>query len=329
MYHEALALRPNWAEGWFYLAASEYELKHFGEARTAFERATTLAPKNGPGWCFLGLSEYQLADYGRALQHFRNGEALGCEGSPDFSSAVHLHVALLLIQRKQFAPAMQELQAVTKREVNASLTRKAFGLEALGMALLPPEIPRAKQEEVDLAGDATEELYSAHPEAAQASFETLVAKYGNEPGVHYAYSIFLKLRDPDRSMAELRKELQINPSHVFATVELASLELKAGHTDTARQLAKRAVQIEPANPLCLAVLGRTLLKLGQFPSAVHELERAVALAPGDPQMHFYLEQAYYRAGRTGDAQKEKAEFARLKRQQTNATNGLLYTDTVP
>ncbi len=329
MYREALTLQPDWAEGWFYMAASEYELKHFGEARTAFERATSLARKNGPAWGFLGLSEYQLAEYDRALKDLRQGEELGCEGNPDFSSAVHLHIALLLIQRKQFAPAMQELQAVTKRDVDPSLTRKAFGLEALNMALLPTEIPPSKQDEVDLAGNATEALYSGHPEAAQASFESLVAKYGNEPGVHYAYSIFLNFRDPDRSMTELRKELQINPSHVFAAIELASLELKAEHTDTALQLAKRAVQIEPTNPFCHAVLGRTLLKLAQFPSAVHELERAVALAPGHPQMHFYLEQAYYRAGRTGDAEREKAEFTRLRKQQTNATNGLLYTDSVP
>jgi hypothetical protein len=38
----------------------------------------------------------------------------------------------------------------------------------------------------------------------------------------------------------------------------------------------------------------------------------VKLQPDNAQTHFYLEQAYRRVGRKSDAQREKAEFVRLK-----------------
>src|SRR5437764_10518397 len=67
LYRRAVGLRPSWAEGWFYLGASEYELKRYAEARSALTRAADLAPANGAAWAFLGLAESELADVSQAM----------------------------------------------------------------------------------------------------------------------------------------------------------------------------------------------------------------------------------------------------------------------
>ena len=55
LYRQALALRPDWAEGWLYLGASFYQTGRYAEASDAFRKGTRLAPGVGMGWAFLGL----------------------------------------------------------------------------------------------------------------------------------------------------------------------------------------------------------------------------------------------------------------------------------
>jgi Flp pilus assembly protein TadD len=62
-------------------------------------------------------------------------------------------------------------------------------------------------------------------------------------------------------------------------------------------------------------MGHSLLAMGQPEKAVPELEAAVRLQPANSQLHFYLEKAYRQAGRKTAADKEKAEFLRLKSQE--------------
>ena len=62
-------------------------------------------------------------------------------------------------------------------------------------------------------------------------------------------------------------------------------------------------------------MGRALLAKDQPEKAVPLFERAVKLEPDNAQTHFYLEQSYRRIGRKSDAEREKAEFMRLKAQQ--------------
>src|SRR3954469_15947626 len=57
LYRKALALRPDWAEGWLYLGASLYATDRFAEATDAFRKGTRLAPTKGTAWAFLGLCE--------------------------------------------------------------------------------------------------------------------------------------------------------------------------------------------------------------------------------------------------------------------------------
>ncbi len=55
--------------------------------------------------------------------------------------------------------------------------------------------------------------------------------------------------------------------------------------------------------------------MGEFDKAIAELESAGKLDPQKAEPHFYLEQAYRRAGKSAEAQKEHALFAKLKSAQ--------------
>src|ERR1700761_8122521 len=107
LYGRAVAIQPSWAEGWFYMAASFYEVKQYGESRKAFQRAAQLAPENGTVGAFLGLSEYELADYAGALADIQKGEKLGLGDNKQFISSIRNHAALIYLRGTDFGAAMQ------------------------------------------------------------------------------------------------------------------------------------------------------------------------------------------------------------------------------
>jgi tetratricopeptide (TPR) repeat protein len=116
LYRSALALKPSWAEGWFYLGASLYGVNRYPESREAFEKAAKLAPSNGGVWGFLGLSEDRMGDYRQALADIRKGEAAGLPDNPKFVSTVRQCAALICIRSSEFGAAMDQLQPLAKPE---------------------------------------------------------------------------------------------------------------------------------------------------------------------------------------------------------------------
>jgi predicted Zn-dependent protease len=192
---------------------------------------------------------------------------------------------------------------------------EAFGVSALGIPQAAAALPVNKRPLVQLAGRAAWALSAKRDEEARTLFRQLVTEYPKEPNVHYVYGFYLLENDADAAMAEFQKELQINPSHVPARLQIALLEIKAGKPGVAVEMARAGLKLQPGNVFCQLALGRALLGLGRTEEAIPELESAVKRAPENPQTHFYLEQAYRRAGRTAEAQKENAEFIRLKSRQ--------------
>ena len=133
------------------------------------------------------------------------------------------------------------------------------------------------------------------------------------------YGVFLIGHDPAAAEKAFRKELELVPRHVLARVQLALLLIKRGDTKESVEVDGEAVKLEPANAACQATLGQALLDADQTTQAIAALEKAVKLAPGVAKGHFYLAQAYSRAGREADARKERAEFNRLRAQQEPVT----------
>lgn len=317
LYKQALDLRPAWPPGWFYLGGALYRLGRYAECIEAFHKGLDLAPENGNAWAFLGLSEFELGHPQKALSDIGKGEQLGLGSNIGFETAVRYRAASILIRASLFDQAMSQLQPLAKHQVNSAAVIEAVGLCALAIAEEPAKLPKARLKVVEMAGQAMWAATSQRPQDSETGFRDLLAAYPREPGVHYAFGLYLMDTDQHTALEEFEKELAINPTHWPALLVTAFLETRQGTPDVALQLAERASKLAPSSYfwLCNAERGRALLAKDQPEKAVPLLEESVKLQPDNAQTHFYLEQAYRLTGRKSDAQRERAEFVRLKAQQ--------------
>ena len=314
LYRQVLALRPNWAEGWLYLGAGFYRLGRHAEATDAFRKGVALAPGNGTAWAFLGLCEAELDNAEQALADIRKGEELGIAGNPQFEVAVRVTAARLLARSSAFDEALEQIQPLARQNQAAQPVLETVGLcalvEARPLATLSPQ----RRAVVDLAGKAAWGLLIQHADEAEAGYKQLLEQYPNEPGVHYAYGLFLMETDLTAALAEFQKEAQIDPSNWPARILIASLEIRQGSPDQALQGLRDTTKIVPARYrwLCHAEMGRANMNAGNLEAAVKELQTAAWLKPGNAQVHFLLAQAYRLAGKAEEAQRESAEFTKWK-----------------
>ena len=54
LYKQALAMRPDWPEGWLYMGGALYQAARYAEATDALRKGLALAPVFANGWALLG-----------------------------------------------------------------------------------------------------------------------------------------------------------------------------------------------------------------------------------------------------------------------------------
>jgi tetratricopeptide (TPR) repeat protein len=315
LYRQAVQLRPEWPEGWWYLGTINYERDGYAEARDAFVRLLYLKPTGGPSWALLGLCEFKLGNYQIALDHLQRARAQGLGGSRELSRVARYHTGILHTHFGQFEAAQQQLFPLARDQLNNTALIEALGVAALALPLFPTEIPPEKRELVLKAGRASYFQAARLPEDAQREYTELLAQYPKTPNVHYSYGVFLLIQNPDQALVEFRRELEISPAHVPARLQIAFEYIRRGESSTALPFAEQAVKIAPEAFAARNALGRIYLEMGQVERAVKELEEGVRLAPGSPETRYALARAYTKAGRKAEAAREREEFARLKKLQ--------------
>ncbi|PYQ14956.1 MAG: hypothetical protein DMF80_10950 [Acidobacteria bacterium] len=315
LYRQGVKLRPRWDEGWWYLATLLYETDRYPDARAAFRRFLALKPEAGPGWALRGLCDFRVADYQGALEHLDKGLALGVGGQPEILRVARYHQALLLVRAGQFELAIEPLTVLARGEAESEGLVDAVGLMMLRMPLFPADIPEAKRDLVRQAGRAGYLHLARKGEEAAQAFADLVAAFPKEPWVHYAYGVSRLTSDPERGLAELRREAELQPDAVYPHLEIAFELLRKGDNAGAETEGERAVALAPGLFAAHNALGRALVERGEIERGTSELETAARLAPDSPEMHFSLARAYAKAGRKEDAEKERATFAELERKR--------------
>lgn len=314
LYRQALAIRPEWAEGWFYLGGALYQLDRYAEATDAFRKGIALAPQHGTAWAFLGLSEAALDNPDQALADIRKGEELGLGGNWQFEVAVRVKAAQILIRSASFDEALTQLQPLALHNENSRALVETMGLCALGSPDTVSELSEQRRAVVGQAGKAAWALADQRPAEAAAAYRQLLEQYPTEPGVHYAYGLYLMETDLAGALAEFQIEARNNPKHWPALILLGSLQIRQGEAEAAIQTLRQAMKTVPAKHrwLCHAELGQANMTADKLDAAVAELQIAVRLMPSNPSVRYLLSQAYRRAGRKEDAARETAEFQKLK-----------------
>jgi tetratricopeptide (TPR) repeat protein len=314
LFKQALELQSSWAEGWLSLGGALYQLNRYAEATDALRKGVELAPGIGTGWALLGLSESQLQDQDQALADMRKGEDLGFGEHTEFEVAVRTRAAELLIRSSTFDEALGQLQPLAKHPGLPPVIEELMGLCALATPDDPAQLSAQRRPVVDLAGKAAWAFASQHPDVAAAAYRQLLQQYASEPGVHYAYGLYLMETDLSAALAEFQKEVQANPKHWPALLVVASLEIRQGTPDQAIVSLREALKVVPTKYrwICHTDLGRASLSLNKAETAIAELENAVRQMPSNANVHFFLAEAYRQAGRKADAEKERGEFEKAK-----------------
>jgi tetratricopeptide (TPR) repeat protein len=320
LYRKAVAARPDWAEGWWFLGVLNYDRQQYAPAVGAFEQFVRVEPDNGQGWGMLGLCEAQLQRTAPALGHIEKASSLGFGGNEELVRVARYHQALLLTGVGEFETALGILSAfaVENRQSDAVL-------DAMGRAILRRREPVEKLP-VDDRAMVREFGRAVFLEAAQKLdeagrlYEELEAKYRGKPNVSFAYAIDLQLRHQnDRAREYFRKELERDPGHLAALLQLANDALTTGALDDGLAYAERAVQIAPGNGVGYYFLGRVHLRRNDLPRAAAMLEKAASLEPQAPNVRYSLAQCYTRMKRPQAAARARAEYERLEAQLKRRT----------
>jgi tetratricopeptide (TPR) repeat protein len=314
LYREALRMRPSWDEGWLWLGTLLYDQNRYPEAQAAFGRFVTIKPQAGPVWAMKGLCEYESGDYAQATKDLQTWGRGDSHGHGDLTEVAAFHWAMLLTLQGEFVRALYILADRAEHAGESPLLVEAMGLASLRMANIPEDYPPEFRERVWLAGKSS--FYaSMHDYSRSEEYShRLLAKYGQQPEVHYLEGTHLLFElKPELAAQEFRKELEISPQHTPAMLELARIDIDAGNQTEALSLAKHAAEIEPANPDSHNILGRALLATGQASEGSKELETAERLDPNNSQIHFHLATAYRQLGRKEDADREMATYLALKK----------------
>jgi tetratricopeptide (TPR) repeat protein len=313
LYERALRQRPRWSEGRFALGAVLYDLDRYEEARREFRQVLVQEPKSGAAWAFKGMAEFQLRNHEQALSDLQKGRLLGLGANPTLKSVADYHAGILLVRFAQYEAAREILSNFALVDKDSPGVIEGLGLAALRLPYLPAEVPPDKREMVTIAGRAifqfTKNRYSP---TARLAFDELVTRFPEEPNAHYAKGAFLMtVEEPEAGLAEFRRVLAMQPSHVPAMLQLAFHLMKEGRYEEALPYAESAVLAEPDFFAAHNALGRALLELDQVDRAIAELETAARLAPNSVQTFFSLARAYQKAGRTEDVKRARETFVRL------------------
>ena len=314
LYRQAVRLKPDWAEGWWWLGTLQYGQERWPECRDSFRRFTSLNPQAGPGFALRGVCEFKNGDFPRALDSLERANALGLPGRDPMTSEVRYYLATMHTKAGNFERALLMLTGIVRQTGATPEVVTLAGIAGLRKAILPTELDSDDREVVARMGRALVTAAERHAPEAQRQMEEIAEEFPKVGSVHYVLGAYMvEMGDPDGGLKMLEKELELDPQHLPALVTVAMEYLKRNEPGKARPYAERAAKLAPGNFAARTAHGRTLVELDQAAAGLKELEAALKLAPDSPQVHFALASAYSKLGRKEDAARARAEFTRLKK----------------
>ena len=277
LYKRALALKPDWTEGWWGLGTACFDLDRYADANDAFRRVLAKDDSDGVTWVFKGLTSFKPQALRRGALGTDEARRRGVTASREISETARYHTALLLTRNEDYEQALAVLSDFGLEGNDSPRIIEAMGLATLRMPILPEDLPGTRRELVMMAGRGPV-LHGGAPAAgAQNAFETLATRYPDTPNVHYAYGVMLAGEQPEQAIERFKRELKVSPKHVLAKIQIAFAYIKRSEFAEAKPWAEQAVQEAPTQFIAHNALGQVLLATGDVEGAVRALENAVKL----------------------------------------------------
>jgi tetratricopeptide (TPR) repeat protein len=316
LYQRALALRPNWAEGWWSLGTIQYDANNYAQAAKSFQKLVALQPKNGMAHAMLGLCQFEIGLDSSALQHLEAATDLGISPDPELRRVLLYHEAVLLQRGGKFERAQSLLQQLCLEGTSNPEIDAALGMTLLRMTAKTPPAPGTPEANVVVGlGHGGCLVGQKKYEEAKTILTALNTQYPQFPNIHYASGVLvLETGDTRAAVAQFQQEISNDPRNVVARLKIAAADYKV---DSAAGIpyAEEALKLDPALALGHYLLGLLLLDTGDYKRAIPELEAARASLPNEARLYFALGSAYSMAGRKDDAARARATFQRLSQEQ--------------
>jgi predicted Zn-dependent protease len=237
LYKRSVELKPDWAEGWWYLGTLQYDANQFAAAIPAFRTLTKLGPQASAAWNFLGLCEFETADYDSAKIDLERGLGAEQTDEEDLRRVARYHLALLRNRSGEFEKSTELLTKEFSTGTFPKDAKFALGLAALHVGLLPKDIDPSKEALISEVGEASALLVESRTQDAIRAFDGASAKYPETPFLNYAYgSALLAAGDQGGALARFRRELTVVPQNAQARVAIGRIEATLGKSDGGPQL---------------------------------------------------------------------------------------------
>lgn len=149
---------------------------------------------------------------------------------------------------------------------------------------------------------------------AVAPLQKAAALRPDAGNAHYQLGVALyNLGRLPESASQFEKVVGLSPKWAEAHYSLASVYARTDRVPEAVRELHSALELDPQLFNAHLLLGRILTLENHIAEAVPHLERAVALQPENAEAHSFLAEAYSRAGRASEADRERALAERLNR----------------
>ena len=293
-YQDALALRPGWKEGWWYLGSLNYDSDRYANAVKAFQKLVALDDTIGPAWAMLGLSEFETKEFDPSFEHLQKAQKLGFAGLP-IARVARYHLALLLNLHGEFEKALNLLLVEFAEGDVPEQVKAALGLAVLRVPLLPADVDPSKDALIHTAGEAVVKVARGKNDDAFQTFERLLKDYPQAPFLHFAYGFALaRAGRMQEAESQLQEETRINPGSALPHAQLASIYLDMHRADDALASAQRAVELAPRSAAAHGILAKVLRAMGNEAQAGQEIAATDQFAAERPEVDSAPARAYRR-----------------------------------
>ncbi|MGA8432030.1 MAG: tetratricopeptide repeat protein [Candidatus Sulfotelmatobacter sp.] len=315
LYRQAVELKPEWPDGWWFLGSLQYSIDAYASARDALTHYLQLTPDAGPAAALRGLCEFETGEYAQSLKDLQRGLSLGAGNQSRNEKILRYHEALLLTRTGNFEGALQKYALFARDKVPNPELLVAVGLAGLRTPLMPKELKVDQQELYAAVGKAALRFMAGDRDVAQQEFQQLFQRYPAQANLHYLYGYLLFPTDPDQGTVEFKRELDVAPANAAAQLMVAWDALIRNEPSEALVYAQKAMAEEPTTPIAQLVLGRALLDTGDAKGGTELLEKELQHDPDNLETHIALAKAYSKTGRKEDARRERMRCLELEKNE--------------
>ncbi len=319
-------------------------------AANEFRHILQLDPKSAAAHANLGMIAYRQANYTEAIQSFSAAVKLNPSlwDAQAFLGISHVRLGHRHEGRPFLERSFQHVQNQSLRtEVGLDLIRIAQESNTLGSVTTvlqdllqstpndPEVLYAAYRVHSDLAAHALETLAKSAPDSARlhqilaqaaltqddvvgaiAEYRKVLQIDPHVPGAHLELGRAIIQASQDEAarheaLKEFEAELAANPRDADSEYELGQIYSLRSNLDAAAQHYLRALQLRPDLVDAHLALGKILSGRSDAEAFEHFRE-AARLDPGNEVAHYRLSQAYRKAGKNEEADREQAIFKRLK-----------------